>query len=514
MAAAVVNRDLETCCRTCLNDVSNKMHDIFSEGQNSLTIAEMLNLCTSLKVVTEDHLPKKLCGTCYNCLTSFFDFRKLAEKIDAQLRNQITKQLVSEELKTSIEVKIEVEHPITKQEADCDQVNIEKEIKQEFNITEESSDNMKDDFSFDDFVEVKPILKCELCYRKFSSVEKLEIHLKRNSCGTIFTCNFCSRTFKRHHKYVKHLVTHGQEVSEAEINQNEPNHSLYCTTCSKKFRSANSLAAHMRQHTKKGRVLACSICGKVFKKVSHVKRHELCHEENRPFLCTVCPKRFNTESMLSEHMDKHNKVKRHACPICTKSFAHLSTLSSHIKLHTREKPYLCPTCGKRFDSTTNLNQHMRRHIGLKIFACTMCPKKFVSKGELQSHELTHKRERAWRCEQCAASFCHKKTLQQHMRRHAGDKPHPCDTCPMRCVFQQLQQLQQLQLLLPQEDAPAAHAAACRRQAAPVRHLPHEVRIPAVAAVAAVAAPSATRRRSSSTCGGMPATSRTRATPAP
>ncbi|KAI5638938.1 male sterility protein domain-containing protein [Phthorimaea operculella] len=432
MAALVVNKDFGSCCRTCLNDASNKMHDIFSEGQNSVTIAEMLNLCTSLKVVTEDDLPKKLCGSCYNCLLSFYDFRKLAEKIDAQLRNHNTKQLVGE-TKTSIEVKIEVEHPFTKQEIDCDQVNGDlKDIKQEFNFIHENSDD-RDDFSFDEFdtEEVKPVLKCELCYRKFSSLAKLETHLKRNSCETIFTCNFCSRTFKRHHKYVKHLVTHGQEISEAEINQNEPNTSLDCTTCSKRFRSANSLAAHMRKHTKKGRVLACSICNKVFKKISHVKRHELCHDENRPFQCTVCAKRFNTESMLSEHMDKHNKVKGHTCPICNKSFAHLSTLSSHVKLHTREKPYLCPTCGKRFDSTTNLNQHVRRHMGLKMFACTMCPKKFVTKGELQSHEVTHKRELVWRCEQCPAAFYHKKSLQQHRRRHAGVKPHRCDTCPMR-----------------------------------------------------------------------------------
>lgn len=357
----------------------------------------------------QDQLPKKLCGSCYNCLVSFYDFRKLAEKIDLKLRFQLEnrkekqdEQNISVDKDLLVKVKIEsdnVQHSV-------DYI-LENDYEPEAFVKEENLDHNSDTLEpylceiclsqFDNLTEfhehfeshsgadrVKFALKCEVCNKKFKKRTKLEQHkLKYHSNDTQYTCDLCSETFRLHYKFVKHLVSHGKgpkkESYESEINQNGTSE-LECTVCSANFKSSYSLAAHMRKHTKKGRVLACSICGKVFKKVSHVKRHELCHEVNRPYKCTSCPKRFNTESLLKEHSNKHNNIKPHTCPMCSKSFAHLSTLTTHIKIHTREKPFLCPTCGKKFDCSTNLNQHLRRHVGLKMFACSLCPRKFVSKG--------------------------------------------------------------------------------------------------------------------------------------
>lgn len=349
-----------------------------------------------MQVDSEDILPKKLCGSCYNCLVSFYDFRKLAEKIDTELRSQLdNKNRIAKgtESKTLfLEVKLEDDSKSVDYEMSHDDFEPDATVK-----TEESN-NLSPYFcniclydlnNFTDFKEHYKIhtekekfkLKCEFCDKKFRKITKLEQHRLKHS-NELYTCSFCSETFKHHFKYVKHLVTHGKvDVSQPEINQNETNQSLECDICSSHFKSMNSLAAHMRKHVKKNRVLACSICDKIFKKVSHLKRHELCHEINRPYKCSQCPKRFNTDSLLKEHLNKHNGIKPHACPMCPKSFAHLSTLTTHIKIHTRQKPFLCPTCGKKFDSSTNLNQHMRRHMGLKLFACNLCPRKFVSKGK-------------------------------------------------------------------------------------------------------------------------------------
>lgn len=44
------HRNIENCCRTCLNDLSNKMYDLFSHKDNSVTAAEMLRTCVLVKV--------------------------------------------------------------------------------------------------------------------------------------------------------------------------------------------------------------------------------------------------------------------------------------------------------------------------------------------------------------------------------------------------------------------------------------------------------------------------------
>lgn len=353
-----------------------------------------------LQIDEDDNLPKKLCGSCYNCLMSFYDFRNLAEKIDKELhccleRNGTQGQNKIEAKHLLIDIKIEHENSNLSDDydndPDCDDILIKQEKDEH-----ESKPYLCTIClcNFDNLTELHKhlkthdnCLKCNICNKKFKKVTKLEQHKQKHETKDMYSCQVCKETFTNHIKYVKHLVQHGKDKNEtlsAEINQN-CGESVECEVCSANFKSINALAAHKRKHAKKGRILACSICGKIFKKVSHVKRHELCHEVNRPFKCALCPKRFNTESLLTEHTDRHTNIKPHKCPMCFKTFAHVSTLTNHIKLHTRDKLFLCQTCGKKFDSSTNLHQHMRRHLGLKVFGCNLCPRKFVSKGEFSKY---------------------------------------------------------------------------------------------------------------------------------
>lgn len=43
-------KNVDKCCRTCLNDASNKMYDIFTETTGNVNAAYILTLCTKLKV--------------------------------------------------------------------------------------------------------------------------------------------------------------------------------------------------------------------------------------------------------------------------------------------------------------------------------------------------------------------------------------------------------------------------------------------------------------------------------
>lgn len=55
--------------------------------------------------------------------------------------------------------------------------------------------------------------------------------------------------------------------------------------------------------------------------------------------------------------------KSHSCPIpsCGRLFKRLEHLKRHVRTHTQERPYICPSCNKAFSRSDNLAQHKRTH---------------------------------------------------------------------------------------------------------------------------------------------------------
>ena len=172
----------------------------------------------------------------------------------------------------------------------------------------------------------------------------------------------------------------------------------------------------------------CDVCGKRFRRRSHLSTHKLVHTGEKPYKCDVCGKRFGQSSNLSTHKLVHTGEKPYKCDVCGKGFGHSSPLSSHKLVHTGEKPYKCDVCGKGFGRSNDLSKHKLVHTGEKPYKCDVCGKGFGDSSALSKHKSVHTGEKPYKCDVCGKGFGHSSALSSHKLVHTGEKPYKCDVC--------------------------------------------------------------------------------------
>ncbi|XP_063702312.1 zinc finger protein 236-like [Culicoides brevitarsis] len=248
-----------------------------------------------------------------------------------------------------------------------------------------------------------------------------------------YTCQYCSKSFRRPTDLQRHVRTHTNEKP------------YKCTECEKAFALKATLLFHLKTHQTDREKVSCLICDKKFTSTVALNVHKRIHNNLLPYKCQYCEKRVRNSSNLRKHERVHVKIaektgkrpedvrprttkfsqllkyleasqvvegvtenksksyeivirmesandkkeqKRFLCPYqnCSKEFSKPSLLERHKFVHTKVKNFICDICGSRFNQKASIGVHMISHTNLYQFQCKYCPRKFKFKSGRSEHQ--------------------------------------------------------------------------------------------------------------------------------
>ena len=70
-------------------------------------------------------------------------------------------------------------------------------------------------------------------------------------------------------------------------------------------------------------------------------------------------KSFSTKDTLNKHMMVHTEERQYKCGECGKLFKRISHVREHLKIHSSERPFPCYICGKSFKTAVSLKKNPR-----------------------------------------------------------------------------------------------------------------------------------------------------------
>uniref|UniRef100_A0A182TA55 C2H2-type domain-containing protein n=1 Tax=Anopheles maculatus TaxID=74869 RepID=A0A182TA55_9DIPT len=194
--------------------------------------------------------------------------------------------------------------------------------------------------------------KCDQCGRMFNFLANLKMHVDCVHGSKDVLCNVCNKYFNLKAFRVHKRTAHTDQL-------------LMCEQCPKMFKTRGALEAHKAIHDDSlVQYTNCEYCNKQIR-LTNVKKHMISqHSQDGPVSCELCGKTFRTMF----HMKRHQKntceatidSRKHKCEVCGKGFCLKLTMIEHMTTHTRTNQYQCAFCFKSFGYISNLYKHRKK----------------------------------------------------------------------------------------------------------------------------------------------------------
>lgn len=170
---------------------------------------------------------------------------------------------------------------------------------------------------------------------------------------------------------------------------------VHCSTCHIGFVNQFALHEHVKTHMKaeSDTDCTCQVCGKVFSKRDHLKRHEATHSDIRAHKCHICQSSFKRKDKLTAHLNNtHGIPGSPPCPSRRKlkmpAGSRVKEEAQHSTSSEPGRDFVCGFCFMGFTRKYHLDRHTSAsHGGVKAHQCLDCGRRFTRKDHMERHQV-------------------------------------------------------------------------------------------------------------------------------